>query len=87
VGLTTSQPSVSQLSRKCGSLDVSQPFGPSWPLTGIALPLPSLCSGKHYARKINGSGGVAPHILDLDWTLGDPRVGIDGVEKRNIYRP
>jgi hypothetical protein len=57
-----------QLSRKCGSLDVSEPYGPPQSITGIALPLPYLLWIQgHYAtsRKVTASSPTEVDFFNL----------------------
>jgi hypothetical protein len=59
--LTTSLPSESRLSRKCGNLDVLLPYVPQCPVTGIALPLMpchSLLKMTLYVDEITGIGDL-----------------------------
>jgi hypothetical protein len=50
------------VSRKCGSLDLSQPYGPPGPVAGIALPFLQKSNDYHHHQFSTGQNNMAKII-------------------------
>jgi hypothetical protein len=85
VGLSTSPPSVSRLYRKSGSFDVSQPYGPSRPLTKVALLLPDKNT---YSNHILNTGHTCGNITDTMEIIKTEKNGkhMNTLERYHIHK-
>jgi hypothetical protein len=73
IGRECGTPSMSRLSRKCGNLNTSQPYGPPRPVTGIPL---LVKAPTHLSHRDGGSGHGGDKVFSYQ-----QRGGSDQFEK------
>jgi hypothetical protein len=75
IRLTTWLPSVSRLSRKCRSLDVSQPYRPPRPVTAVTLPFAA------------SRPSLGPYQRPIQWLLGAIRSKVRAAKASTYNSP